>query len=89
MCCGRAELEREISGVRGNPVDVTDAIDTLYATGLVHLHGELVAPSRAARRMTQLNDTYSPRRARGRSCRSLWQTARPVAENEPRDAAHP
>jgi hypothetical protein len=52
----RAELEREISGVRGNPVDVTDAIDTLYATGLVHLHGELVAPSRAATRMTQLND---------------------------------
>jgi hypothetical protein len=52
----RAELEREISGVRGNPVDVTDAIDALYATGLVHLHGELVAPTRAARRMSQLND---------------------------------
>jgi len=52
----RAELEREISGVRGNPVDVTDAIDNLCATGLLHLHGELVAPSRAARRMTQLND---------------------------------
>jgi hypothetical protein len=53
----RAELEREISGARGNPVDVTDAIDHLYATGLVHLHGELVTPTRAARRMTQLNDT--------------------------------
>jgi hypothetical protein len=52
----RAELEREISGVRGNPGDVTDAIDTLYATGLVHLHGELVTPTRAARRMTQLTD---------------------------------
>jgi hypothetical protein len=52
----RAELEREVAGVRGNPVDVTDAIDTLYATGLVHLHGELVTPTRAARRMTQLND---------------------------------
>jgi hypothetical protein len=52
----RAELEREIAGVRGNPVDVTDAVDALYATGLVHLHGELVTPTRAARRMTQLND---------------------------------
>jgi hypothetical protein len=50
----RAELEREVAGVRGNPLDVTDAIDRLYASKLVHLSGELVTPTRAARRMDEL-----------------------------------
>ncbi len=50
----RAELEREVSGVDGNPMDVTDAVDSLYASGLVHLSGELVTVTRAARRMDEL-----------------------------------
>ena len=50
----RAELERELAGVKGNPLDVTDAVDRLYASGLVHLSGELVTPTCAARRMDEL-----------------------------------
>jgi hypothetical protein len=50
----RAELEREISGISDNPLDVTDAVNDLHASGLLHLCGELVTPSRAARRMDEL-----------------------------------
>ena len=50
----RAELEREVSGVNGNPMDVTDAVDCLYSSGLVHLSGELVTVTRVARRMDEL-----------------------------------
>jgi hypothetical protein len=50
----RAELEREVAGAKGNPLDVTDAVNRLYASGLVHLPGELVTPTRAARRTDEL-----------------------------------
>jgi hypothetical protein len=50
----RAELEREIAGVRGDPIEVTDAIANLHGSGLVHVSGELVTPTRAARRMDEL-----------------------------------
>jgi hypothetical protein len=50
----RAELEREVAGVKGNPLDVTDAVNRLYSSGLVHLSGELVTATRAARRMDEL-----------------------------------
>jgi hypothetical protein len=50
----RAELEREVAGVKGNPLDVTDAVNRLYSSGLVHLSGELVTSTRAARRMDEL-----------------------------------
>jgi hypothetical protein len=50
----RSELEREISGPHRNPLDVTDAIDNLYGAGLLHITGQLVTPSRAAKRMDDL-----------------------------------
>jgi hypothetical protein len=50
----RVELEREVTGLRGIPDGVTGAIDHLDASGLVHLHGELVLPSWAGRRMGKL-----------------------------------
>jgi hypothetical protein len=49
----RAELERAVSGPRGNPGNVEDAINHLCDTGLVHVFGEFVAPTRAARQMDQ------------------------------------
>ena len=51
----RTELEREIAGVKGNPIEVTDAIDNLHGSGLVHVSGELVTPTRAARRIEELD----------------------------------
>jgi hypothetical protein len=51
----RAELERAVSGPRGNPSNVEDAINRLYDTGLVHVFGEFVTPTRAARQMDQLS----------------------------------
>jgi hypothetical protein len=50
----RAELERAVAGPRGNPAHVEDAIAHLYVTGLVHVLGEIVAPTRAARQMDLL-----------------------------------
>jgi hypothetical protein len=50
----RVALEREVAGVKGNPLDVPDAVNRLYSSGLVHLSGELVTPTRAARRMDEL-----------------------------------
>ena len=50
----RAELQRELSGSRGDPIDVTDAIDELYGAGLVHVSGDLITPTRAARLMDEL-----------------------------------
>jgi hypothetical protein len=50
----RAELEREVGGMHGNPTQVVDAIGCLYAYGLVHVQGELVSPTCAARRMDEL-----------------------------------
>jgi hypothetical protein len=50
----RAELERAVAGPRRNPAHVEDAIAHLYDTGLVHVFGEIVAPTRAARQMDVL-----------------------------------
>jgi hypothetical protein len=44
----RAELQRELSGSTGDPIDPSDAINTLYASGLIHVSGDLVFPSRTA-----------------------------------------
>ncbi len=44
-----AELQREIAGVRGDPIDVLDAINDLHGAGLVNVCGEFVTPTRAAR----------------------------------------
>jgi hypothetical protein len=47
----RAELERHIGG---NMLDFSDALLELHRSGLVHLEGELVTVSRAARRMDDI-----------------------------------
>ena len=52
----RADLQREIAGTRGDPLAVIDAINGLYGAGLVHFTGELVTPTRAARKMDELTD---------------------------------
>jgi hypothetical protein len=49
----RAELEREVAGVNGTrSTSPTQSI--ALRRGLVHLSGELVTPTRAARRMDEL-----------------------------------
>jgi hypothetical protein len=50
----RAELQREIEGSKREPVDVDEAIDALYGAGLIHVQGDLVIPTRAARLMDRL-----------------------------------
>jgi hypothetical protein len=50
----QAELEREVCGPRGNPVDAIDAIEHLYGRGPIHVFGEFVTPNRAARAMDEL-----------------------------------
>jgi hypothetical protein len=50
----RADLQREIARAKGDPLAVTDAISDLYGAGLVHVTGELVTPTRAARYMDEL-----------------------------------
>jgi hypothetical protein len=50
----RVELERELSGSKEKAIDVEDAIENLYAAGLVNVSGDLVTPSRAARHMDEL-----------------------------------
>jgi hypothetical protein len=47
----RAELERHVGG---NMLDFSDALLELQRSGLVHLEGELVTVSRAARRMDDI-----------------------------------
>jgi hypothetical protein len=47
----RAEIELEVSA---SPLDVQDALVALQTSGLVHLHDELVTPTRAAQRMDDL-----------------------------------
>ncbi len=47
----RAEIELEVSA---SPLNVQDALVALQASGLVHLHDELVMPTRAAQRMDDL-----------------------------------
>lgn len=51
----RTELALEIAGVRGDPIAVADAINDLYCAGLVHLSGELVVATRAARYSDELH----------------------------------
>jgi hypothetical protein len=50
----RAELERELSGSKEKAIDVEDAIENLYAAGLLNVAGDLVTPSRAARHFDAL-----------------------------------
>ncbi|HEV7529170.1 MAG TPA: hypothetical protein VGO29_09770 [Solirubrobacteraceae bacterium] len=50
----RAELARHVSGSKCEPIDIDPAIDGLYAAGLVHVCGELVQATLAARRIDQL-----------------------------------
>ena len=50
----RAELARHVSGSRGEPIDIDPAIDGLYTAGLVHVCGDLVHASLAARRIDDL-----------------------------------
>jgi hypothetical protein len=52
----QVELQSEIAGTRGDPVAVADAISELHGAGLLNLTGELVTPSRAARKMDELTD---------------------------------
>jgi hypothetical protein len=47
----KAELAREVAGSKRGEIDVSDAIENLYAAGLVNVSGELVSASRAARHM--------------------------------------
>jgi hypothetical protein len=51
----RAELQREMSGARGRPVDIDTAIDGLYGAGLIHITGELITPTRSATRMDHVD----------------------------------
>ena len=48
----RAEIELEVSA---SPLKVQDALAALQASGLVHLHHEMVTPTRAAQRMDDLD----------------------------------
>ncbi len=48
----RAELEREIYDIA--PLEVSDALERLRREGLVHVEGELVLASRAARHLDDL-----------------------------------
>ena len=47
----RAEIELEVGS---SPLDVQDALAALHGSGLVHLEGEFVSPTRAAQRMDEL-----------------------------------
>ena len=49
------ELQREIAGIRGRRGAVVDAIDDLYGAGLLHVTGELITTTRAAREMDELS----------------------------------
>ncbi len=49
-----AELQRMIGSRMCSEHDVADAIGHLRASGLINVTGELVTPSRAARRMDEL-----------------------------------
>jgi predicted DNA-binding transcriptional regulator len=50
--CTQAEIERELSCSR---LAVKDTLAALTAAGLIHRHNELVLPTRAARRMDELD----------------------------------
>jgi hypothetical protein len=50
----RSELEREVAGLHSDPADIEEAIGALYGSGLIHVFGEFVTPTRAARNMDEL-----------------------------------
>ncbi len=50
----RAELQREVSGSKDEPIDLSKAIDALYSAGLVHVSDQFVTPTRAAWLMDEL-----------------------------------
>jgi hypothetical protein len=52
----RADLQREVAGAKDDPLAVIDALNSLYSAGLVHFTGELVTPTRPARKMDELAD---------------------------------
>jgi hypothetical protein len=52
----RADLQREVAGVKDDPLAVIDALNALFAAGLVQFTDELVTPTRAARKMDELTD---------------------------------
>jgi hypothetical protein len=52
----RAELEREVAGSEGKRAEVGVAIEFLYRAGLIHLAGDLVLTTRAARYMHELTE---------------------------------
>ncbi|HEV2974933.1 MAG TPA: hypothetical protein VGX69_08025 [Solirubrobacteraceae bacterium] len=52
----RAELQRDIAGTRSDPDVVADAIRELHGAGLLNITGELVTPTRAARKMDELSE---------------------------------
>jgi hypothetical protein len=49
-----AELGRELSRPGDEPVNVDDAVGALYRAGLVHVSGDLIEPTRAARYLDDL-----------------------------------
>jgi hypothetical protein len=49
------ELDREVSGPRGDGGNIGDAVSHLYGRGLIHVVGEFVTPTRAARAMDELS----------------------------------
>jgi hypothetical protein len=51
-----AELQREIAGTKYDQVAVADAIRELHGAGLLNITGELVTPTRPARKMDELTD---------------------------------
>ncbi len=50
----RDDLRRELEGSKKHPVDIGEALDALYGVGLIHVSGELISPTRAARAMAEL-----------------------------------
>lgn len=51
----RAELMREVAGSRGHAGDVEDAIEALYAAGLIHIiDGDFLLATRAAKHIDVL-----------------------------------
>jgi hypothetical protein len=50
----REELGRELSRPGQEPVNIDDAVGALYRAGLVHVSGDMIEPTRAARYLDDL-----------------------------------
>jgi hypothetical protein len=48
------ELGRELSRDGQEPVNIDDAVGALYRAGLVHVSGDMIEPTRAARYLDDL-----------------------------------